>query len=283
MVKRYHAILVLLAAAATLWGSPAWADDSLDGKALFEANCAVCHGKDASGSRYGNTLKPYPARNLRAISGLVDRDELRRIITYGVQGTSMTPKKYTLDPLDIEAVIDYIESLSYKPDLENGRKRFRAVCSACHGLDGRARTEIGARNLVYSRLDLKGIVHTMRYGRTGTAMTSKRHQLDNRDIADIAYYVRSLQYRPKAAHGARLYAEHCASCHADAARIPISSNIASRGRQLADLSDDALALRIGHGRHVARAGDQVTGLSGDEIRDIIAYMRKAGHGEGGGE
>ncbi|RME41227.1 MAG: cytochrome c, partial [Deltaproteobacteria bacterium] len=93
----------LLAFAMTL--SPAWAaDEMLDGKKLYEANCAMCHGVNGEPTEYGKKLKPYPARNHRAIAKLVDRDELRRIITYGVKGTAMTPKKYSLDPLEIEAV-----------------------------------------------------------------------------------------------------------------------------------------------------------------------------------
>lgn len=51
--------------------------------------------------------------------------------------------------------------------MANGKKRFRAVCSTYHGFDGRAKTGVGAKNLVYSKLDLEGIAHTMRYGRPG--------------------------------------------------------------------------------------------------------------------
>ncbi len=247
----------------------------INGKALFEANCAKCHGKDASGSTFGNTLKPFPARNLRAIARLVESDELRRIITYGVRGTAMTPKQYVLDPLQIDAVIDYIKSLNYKPNLANGKKRFRAVCSDCHGLDGRAKTGIGAKNLVYSKLDLKGIVHTMRYGRSATMMTSKRHQLSNTDIADVANYVYRLRYKANAENGRRLYAKNCRSCHNNVRKIRLSGNIARPNMRIGDVSDHMLDLRIRHGRHVDRAGEKVAKLSSDNIQDIIAYLRRA--------
>jgi len=255
---------------------PALAINAINGKTLFETNCAKCHGKDASGSAFGNTLKPFPARNLRAIAGLVERDELRRIITYGVRGTAMTPKQYVLDPLEIDAVIDYIKSLDYKPDMANGRKRFRAVCSGCHGFDGRAKTGIGAKNLVYSKLDLEGVAHTMRYGRPGTAMTSKRHQLSNIDIADVANYVYSLRYMANAGDGKKLYAKNCSSCHSDVRKIRLSGNIARPSMHIGDVSDHMLDLRIRHGRHVDRAGEKVAKLSSDNIQDIIAYLRKAG-------
>ncbi len=252
------------------------ADVNLDGKSLFAANCAMCHGSDGSVSKYGHTLKPYPARNLRAVAGLVDRDELRRIISYGIQGTAMTPKKYILDPLQIEAVIDYIQTFDYKPNLANGKKRFKSVCISCHGADGRAKTGVGAINLVYSKLDLEGIVHTMRYGRSGTLMTSKRHQLSNTDIADVANYVYSLRYVSNPSKGQSLYAAKCASCHATPRAISLRGNAASKV-SLSELSDRLLTLRILHGRHVDRSHHATKGLSEDDMQDLVAYIRHQTH------
>lgn len=250
----------------------ATASDDIDGKALYAKSCATCHGANGEPTEMGKSLKPFPARKHRAIANLVGRDELRRIITYGVEGTAMTPKKYTLDPLEIEAVIDYIQTFDYKPDLANGKNRFKAVCSSCHGMDGRAQTGVGAKNLVYSKLDLGGIVHTMRYGRPGTLMTSKRHQLSNPDIADIANYVYSLRYLANPAEGKKLYAKSCVSCHTSPAAIKLIGNAAEK-RTFADLDDRLLDLRIRHGRHVDRAGEKVAHLSDDNIQDLIAYIR----------
>ncbi|MDQ6966257.1 MAG: c-type cytochrome, partial [Mariprofundaceae bacterium] len=182
------------------------------------------------------------------------------------------PKKYALDPLEIEAVIDYIQTFDYKPNVANGKMRFKAVCSSCHGMDGRAQTGVGAKNLVYSKLDLQGIVHTMRYGRPGTLMTTKRHQLSNPDIADVANYVYSLRYMANPANGKALYAKNCASCHATPAAIKLIGNAATT-RSINDMDDRLLDLRIRHGRHVDRAGEKVAHLSDDSIRDLIAYIR----------
>jgi len=252
------------------------ASDGFDGKALYQKNCASCHGANGEPSALGKSLKPFPARNHRAIAKYVNRDELRRIITYGVKGTAMTAKKYALDPLEIEAVIDYIQTFDYKPNLVNGKKRFKAVCSSCHGMDGRAQTGIGAKNLVYSKLDLKGVIHTMRYGRPGTLMTSKRHQLSNTDIADIANYVYSLRYLANPASGKKLYSKNCASCHATPSDIKLIGNAASK-RTIGDLDDRLLDLRIRHGRHVDRAGKKVSHLNSDNIQDLISYIRHEVH------
>jgi len=267
-IKQWIGVLAALAISPMA----ASATDTLDGKALYEANCAMCHGVTGEVSDFGKSLKPFPARNHRAIAKLISRDEMRRIITYGVEGTAMTPKKYTLDALEIEAGNGYIKTFDYKPNLANGKKRFEAVCSTCHGIDGRAITGIGAKNLVYTKLDLTDIVHTMRYGRPGTLMTSKRHQLSNMDIADVASYVSSLRYMANPANGKALYASNCAACHTTPADIKLIGN-AAETRSIADLSDRLLDLRIRHGRHVDRAGKKVEKLSSDSIQDIMAYMR----------
>lgn len=265
----------ILVAAMTLPGTAlAASNDVIDGKELYKANCAECHAEDGSASEYGKSLEPFPARNHRAIAQLVERDELRRIITYGIARTQMTPKKYDLDGLEIEAVIDYIKTFEYSPDMVNGKRRFEEICSKCHGMDGRANTGMGAKDLVYTKLDLMGIAYTMRYGRHGTKMTSKRHQMSNEDIADTANYVYSLRYMSNPAKGSELYSKYCTKCHTSPARIKLIGN-AARRQTVSGLSDRLLDLRIRHGRHVDRAGKEIANLSADDVQDIIAYMRKS--------
>lgn len=258
---------------AALAGESENEDYHIDGEQRYNQFCTKCHAEDGTGSKFGKELKPFPARNHRAIAQLIGRDELRRIITYGVAGTGMKPKRYTLDGLEIEAVIDYIQTFTYTADLNNGKNRFEAVCSKCHGMDGRANTGMGAKDLVYTQLDLVGITHTMRYGVAGTKMKSKRHQMSNVDIADVANYVYALRYMSNPANGKKLYANNCISCHETPATIKLKGNAASK-RSLVDLDDRLLDLRIRHGRHVRKAGKNITKLSADDIQDVMAYMRK---------
>ncbi len=267
-------LAILMLPFTTLAGEPDVSDDFIDGKQLYNQFCTKCHAEDGTGSKFGKELKPFPARNHRAIAHLVGRDELRRIITYGVVGTGMTPKKYSLDGLEIEAVIDYIKTFEYKPDLNNGKQRFADICSKCHGMDGRANTGMGAKDLVYTKLDLQGITHTIRYGRPGTKMKGKRHQMSNTDIADVANYVYTLRYLSNPANGKKLYKGNCISCHATPASIKLQGNAANRP-SLADLDDHLLDLRIRHGRHIRKAGKHITKLSADDVQDIMAYMRKS--------
>ena len=99
----------------------------MHGKALYEKSCAACHGMDGKVSDVGKKLKPYPARDLTALSDVVDRDELRRIIAYGIRGTAMVPKKYDLDSVEIEDVIDYIFTFKRKINMEIGRASCREI------------------------------------------------------------------------------------------------------------------------------------------------------------
>jgi mono/diheme cytochrome c family protein len=104
-------------------------------------------------------------------------------------------------------------------------------------------------------------------------MTSKKHQLSNPDINDVAHYVHSLRYKANLGNGKKLYAKHCQSCHATSKDIHLVGNAAQK-RTLADLNDQLLDLRIRHGRHIHRAGKEVEKLTSDEIRDLMAYIRQ---------
>jgi cytochrome c oxidase cbb3-type subunit 3 len=263
----------LIVGCVALLSGNAIASSGMPGQALFGSNCAACHGVDGKGSKMGLSLKPFPARNLTALSATVGRDELRRIIAYGIKGTKMVPKKYDLDSAEIEDVIDYIQTFERTVDIANGKKRFEAVCSTCHGMDGRAQTGMGAKNLVYSQLSLEDTVHTIRYGRPGTKMVSKRHQLNNADIEDVANYVHDLRFKANVKNGAKIYDSTCKSCHSSPSAIKLRGN---RARQLtiSDMSDYLLDIRIRHGRHVDLSNKKVTHLSADDTLDVIAHLRK---------
>jgi len=270
---KHQPILTLAIALMSLMLSESvWASDIPDGKALFEKNCAVCHGEHGDVSEYGKHLKPFPARNLRAITAWLDTDELRRIITYGLHNSKMGAKKYSLDPLQIEAVIEYIKTFQLTPDRKVGKIRYMQVCAVCHGKDGRARTGLGAKNLVYSQLDMKDLIHTIRTGRSGTMMSAKFHQLSNTDILNITAYIYGLQYKANASHGASLYKKDCLSCHVTPNQIHLIGKPDSR-LSIYTMDNGQLELRIRHGRHVNRAGSDVAGLSPDDVQDVIAYIK----------
>ncbi len=263
------AVLCMILAGAGL----ARAEGFPNGKALYGKNCAVCHGADGSVSEYGKHLKPFPARNLRAMAQWLDADEFRRIITYGLHNSEMTAKKYTLNPLEIEAVIRYIKTFTFRPKPGMGKKRYMQVCAVCHGRDGRARTGLGAKNLVYSKLDMKGLIHTIRLGRPGTMMTPKFNQISSPDIVNIAAYIYSLRYKANGQRGAMLFRKNCASCHTTPGHIRLTGN-AGLQSTMNRLNANQLELRLRYGRHAHLADKSVSKLSSDNIHDIMAYIRE---------
>jgi cytochrome c oxidase cbb3-type subunit 3 len=87
-----------------------------EGEALFQGNCAFCHGADGSGKNWiGVFLEPH-ARDLRSdeVMGNMTRERLRKTIAEGIVGTSMPAWRGVLNPGQIEAVIAYIDKVIHK-------------------------------------------------------------------------------------------------------------------------------------------------------------------------
>jgi cytochrome c oxidase cbb3-type subunit III len=105
-------------------------------------------------------------------------------------------------------------------DLESGAKAYATYCSRCHGHDGTG--GMGpplARPKLRRAADEAAIIAILVNGIPGTAMMAA-WSLSERELAQVAAYVRSLGQRPAEtlpgdpAHGQALYARlACASCH----------------------------------------------------------------------
>lgn len=83
------------------------AGQGLDGKAIFDAKCAGCHGAEGGGT---GMLKPLKGSDFLKTG--TDKD-IKKII---VEGTStgmipMPPMKSKLNKEEIEAVVEYIKNL----------------------------------------------------------------------------------------------------------------------------------------------------------------------------
>lgn len=109
------------------------------GRAVYEQQCAVCHGQSGDGrglAMVGDDGKQQylnpPPRDYRGsfkteratykftstpLSFKPRREDLRRIIRYGAKGTSM-PSFRWLPEEELEAVIDYITHLSARGEME---------------------------------------------------------------------------------------------------------------------------------------------------------------------
>ncbi|MBE7463091.1 MAG: c-type cytochrome [Planctomycetes bacterium] len=137
------------------------------GANLFARNCATCHGaKGAGDGEAAYLLNPKP-RNLvlgqyrvvRTLNGLARREDIYKVITEGMPGSSMPPWD-RLSEKDRWALTDYTLSLDSKREkkvkklglellnpvapppmdiavLEHGRSLFQQACALCHGSSGR--------------------------------------------------------------------------------------------------------------------------------------------------
>jgi len=91
----------------------------LEGKQLFEANCAFCHGAAGTGKNWiGSFLEPKP-RDLTdpAFMSRVNRAYLREAIRNGQPDSSMPAWRHVMDDSQIEAIISYID-IAFHPVAE---------------------------------------------------------------------------------------------------------------------------------------------------------------------
>lgn len=114
------------------------------GERVFMNQCAQCHGSDARGS------KSFP--------NLSDKDWLYggtpevivQTITQGRNGMMPPMAAAVGTPDDVKNVAHYVLSLSGSPHdslrASLGKAKFGA-CAACHGMDGKGNTAMGAPNL----------------------------------------------------------------------------------------------------------------------------------------
>lgn len=114
------------------------------GERLFLNNCAQCHGSDARGS------KGFP--NLADTDWLWGGapEQIKESIAKGRMGNMPPMAAAVGTPDDVKNVAHYVLSLSNSPHdslrASLGKTKFGA-CAACHGMDGKGNTALGAPNL----------------------------------------------------------------------------------------------------------------------------------------
>jgi len=115
------------------------------GRNLFMNNCAACHGSDARGA------PGFP--NLTDHDWLFGGTPEAIVQSISFGRTSMMPawRDALGGDQGVEDVLAYVLSLSGRHvpagDIESGKAKFAAICSACHGADGRGNQQLGAPNL----------------------------------------------------------------------------------------------------------------------------------------
>jgi cytochrome c oxidase cbb3-type subunit 3 len=147
---QWRAIMILLATVgtsaftlhaqqATSANQSAASSRTSQGRTLFTANCAACHGADAHGGERGPDLTASEAQQL-------PDSDLTRIIQHGLAGGM--PSFRALAPEKIKAIVDYLRvqqgrgpvvPLDLPGSKPAGESLFfgKAQCSACHMVNGK--------------------------------------------------------------------------------------------------------------------------------------------------
>jgi cytochrome c oxidase cbb3-type subunit 3 len=146
---------------------------TLEGKKIFAARCAACHGLDGRGAERGPDIAK------RAEIQHMSDEALLRIVREGVPGTGM-PSFRSLGVSGIQSVVDHLRKLQGRGTAaalpgnpEHGKALFfgKATCSQCHMAHGEGGF-IGS--------DLSSYASTQSADEIRTAITDPNKYLDPR-------------------------------------------------------------------------------------------------------
>ena len=187
--------------------------DQSRGQALYDANCASCHGPRGAGDGPGaSALLPRPA-NLAEHEYTMTR--LGDALWNGVAGTAMQAwRDHSVE--DLAAIARVVRGFHTPQDAvlpENlvalGRRVYAANCAQCHGPngggDGTAAAELpmAPTNFRVQRPTLGQSLRAMRNGIEGTRMASWTGRLNEAEIVAVANYVRGFFVPDSAPPGGR--------------------------------------------------------------------------------
>lgn len=166
------------------------------GQRLFIDNCAACHGREGLGNRV------LGAPNLTDAEWLYGGDSatIMASIVDGRHGV-MPPFASSFDADSLTNLANYVLSLSgadHSTIKAAAGKPLFAVCSACHGIEGKGNPLLGAPNLtdtvwLYGG-ELANIEDTIRNGRGGV-MPAWRERLGDTDTRLIAAWIYAQSHR----------------------------------------------------------------------------------------
>ena len=178
-----------------------------NGRDIYQANCASCHGERGLGDgALAPGMVPLPPAIGRASEmGDVTPALLYRVISVGVPGTPMPAWAARFSAEDRWDVVAYLHTLrSTQGALLEGEGLFLQSCASCHGATGGANgvaaaaltrlpEEIGTFAWQVERSD-KEIAAVIREGIPGTAMPPSLGLSDSAVVKTVAY-IRSLPVR----------------------------------------------------------------------------------------
>ena len=178
--------------------------DLADGRAIYERNCASCHGTLGAGdgpSARGMTPPPPAIGTPEAMHGRTPA-LMYRIVSVGVAGTQMVGWADRLSADERWNVVAYINTMRSTPgQVAEGEGLYTQRCVSCHGATGaddgpsasllsKLPPELGSFAWQAERSDAD-IAQAIRAGLAGTAMPASRDLTEN-ELTSVVAYVRSL-------------------------------------------------------------------------------------------
>ncbi len=312
-----RSLLAALMGATLLWVPPLRAQPASQsaqerGKALYERHCAVCHGDNGrADTPVGRLLKPRPRNFADPIEmARLTVDRVYRAIKEGRPGTAMASWKDVLSETEIGDVIDYVHELSSqagtplrgeKLSLAVGRQIYGRECAYCHGVEGRADTDVAKvlnpppRNfsdpIAMARIDDGRMYMAIYRGRPGTAMGGRGELLAPAEVIDVMRYIRTL-VRPLPAGmtsvdldlrvGELIYRQYCVACHGEKGdgRTVLGGHLTppprdfTRAEQMASLSDSDLGRAILRGVPGTSMAPWEGVLNSEDVRRTVFFIRR---------
>ena len=184
---------------------PSVAPSVARGSAVFQQECAQCHGRAGLGDGpAGHGLKPLPANLADPVAmGTVSPLDVYRKVTIGVAGTAMPRFDGRLSSNDRWAVAAYVSTLRSNPrTVHEGEGIYALQCAGCHGSAGDGNGAL-ARTLsvqppalrdlaVQGRFSDVELATLVAHGRAGTPMPPFSRALDSAAAARVVAFVRTL-------------------------------------------------------------------------------------------
>jgi mono/diheme cytochrome c family protein len=85
--------------------------DGADGKKLFEATCARCHGPDGTGDPLQKIKLGVPDMTAAAFQRKVTDDDIRRTVREGSKSKKMPSFGTFYEPRQLDALVRYVRAL----------------------------------------------------------------------------------------------------------------------------------------------------------------------------
>ena len=218
-----------------------YAESVEEGRGLYQANCATCHGADAGGGSAPNPYDadaPWPAPDLSNIQARYAESDIvtdiENFITTTIkQGRPGTPMpawgsayQGPLNDIQVNAIVDYIlaiqdgeitppDAQAFEGALGDGRAVYQNNCARCHG--DQLQGQVGPQLLnVFERYGweegdqqareaveatIRGTIENGRYVPTGAIMPPFGNDLPDEAIDAVIQYIFEQQQTGGPAYG----------------------------------------------------------------------------------